>query len=133
MTIGTRIFLAYLVLFTLCLATPLNWVIDTLETRYREGVEDPLADQANILAAVVEEEMRQQRFAADPANCPGVATDSGRLFLPLSTNARWPPKSTGFIRTRSMPISISPITAASCFSIPGIPGISARITASGVM
>lgn len=65
MTIGTRIFLAYLVLFTLCLATPLNWVIDTLETRYREGVEDPLADQANILAAVVEEEMRQQRFAAD--------------------------------------------------------------------
>ena len=65
MKIGTRIFLASLVLFTLCLATPLNWVIDTLETRYREGVEDPLADQANILAAVVEEEMRQQRFAPD--------------------------------------------------------------------
>lgn len=65
MKLGARIFLAYLLLFSLCLAYPLNWIADTLGARYREGVEDSLVDQANILAAFVEEEMRQQRFAPE--------------------------------------------------------------------
>lgn len=65
MKIGTRIFLAYLLLFSLCLAYPLNWIGKTLSSRYREGVEDPLVDQANILATVVEEEIRRQQFSPD--------------------------------------------------------------------
>lgn len=65
MKIGTRIFLAYLLLFSLCLAYPLNWIGKTLSSRYREGVEDPLVDQANILAAVVEEEIRRQHFSPE--------------------------------------------------------------------
>ena len=65
MKIGTRIFLAYLLLFSLCLAYPLNWIGKTLSSRYREGVEDPLVDQANILAAVVEEEIRRQNFSPE--------------------------------------------------------------------
>lgn len=65
MKIGTRIFLAYLLLFSLCLAYPLNWIGKSLSSRYREGVEDPLVDQANILAAVVEEEIRRQDFSPE--------------------------------------------------------------------
>lgn len=66
MKISTRIFLCYLTISVLCLSYPLNWVLDTMRTRYLEGVEDPLVDQANILAALVESEMDQGAF--DPAH-----------------------------------------------------------------
>jgi two-component system sensor histidine kinase CreC len=40
----------------------LTWILDNLRTRYLEGVEEPLVDQANILAAVVGHEMQTGRF-----------------------------------------------------------------------
>ena len=62
MKIGSRIFLAYLAIFLLCLTIPFNRLIDDLDTRYREGVEDPLVDFANILAAQAEDALRQGSF-----------------------------------------------------------------------
>jgi hypothetical protein len=48
--LGLRIFGCYVVIFCLCFAWPVGWMPDSLRTRYLEGVEDPLVDQANILA-----------------------------------------------------------------------------------
>ncbi|MDO5675409.1 MAG: two-component system sensor histidine kinase CreC [bacterium] len=62
MKIGIRIFLAYLAIFLLCLIVPFNLLIDDLDTRYREGVEDPLVDFANILAAQAEDDLAAGRF-----------------------------------------------------------------------
>lgn len=62
MKLGTRIFLLYLLIFFVCCAYPFKWFADNLEIRYREGVEDPLADQANILAGLVEMEMAGGSF-----------------------------------------------------------------------
>ena len=53
MKLGLRIFACYLVIFCVCFAYPVGWVLDTLRTRYLEGVEDPLVDQANILAGLL--------------------------------------------------------------------------------
>ncbi len=65
MKLGLRIFGCYLVIFCICFAYPTVWVLDTLRTRYLEGVEDPLVDQANILAGVVGQMMTDERFEAD--------------------------------------------------------------------
>jgi Signal transduction histidine kinase len=65
MKIGARIFFSCLVLVFLCLSYPLSRIADTIGTHYREGVEDALADQANILASLVEEEIEQQRFSPE--------------------------------------------------------------------
>ena len=65
MKVSTRIFFCYLVISAVCLYYPFDWVLDTMRTRYLEGVEDPLVDQANTLAAVVELEIEQQRFEPD--------------------------------------------------------------------
>lgn len=62
MKIRTRIFFCYLVISTVCLYYPFDWVLDTVRTRYLEGVEDPLVDQANTLATVVGIEMAQGKF-----------------------------------------------------------------------
>jgi two-component system sensor histidine kinase CreC len=62
MKLGTRIFFCYLVIFVLCFSYPINWILDNLRTRYLEGVEEPLVDQANILASLVGGEMEANRF-----------------------------------------------------------------------
>ena len=62
MKLGLRIFACYLVIFCICFAFPVGWVLDTLRTRYLEGVEDPLVDQAHILAGVVGQMMAADRF-----------------------------------------------------------------------
>jgi two-component system sensor histidine kinase CreC len=62
MRLGTRIFFCYLVIFVVCFSYPINWVLDNLRARYLEGVEEPLVDQANILAAMVGDEMQNNRF-----------------------------------------------------------------------
>ena len=62
MKLGVRIFACYLVIFVLCFSWPLNRVLNTLRTRYLEGVEDPLVDQAHTLAAIIGLEMRENRF-----------------------------------------------------------------------
>lgn len=53
MKLGLRIFGCYLLIFLVCFSYPIGWVLDNLRTRYLEGVEDPLVDQANILAEIV--------------------------------------------------------------------------------
>jgi two-component system, OmpR family, sensor histidine kinase CreC len=62
MKLGLRIFGCYLVIFLICFAYPVGWVLDSLRTRYLEGVEDPLVDQAHILAGVVGPMMAEGRF-----------------------------------------------------------------------
>lgn len=57
MKVSTRIFLCYLVISAVCLYYPFDWVLDSMRTRYLEGVEDPLVDQANVLAAAAEMEL----------------------------------------------------------------------------
>ncbi|BBO84248.1 sensor histidine kinase [Desulfosarcina ovata subsp. sediminis] len=64
MKLGLRIFGCYLVIFCVCFAVPVGWMLDTLRTRYLEGVEDPLVDQAHILAGVVGRMMADGRFDA---------------------------------------------------------------------
>lgn len=68
MKLGFRIFGCYLVIFFICFAYPVGWMLDTLRTRYLEGVEDPLVDQAQILAGMVGQMMAEDRF------------DPGRLY-----------------------------------------------------
>ena len=62
MKISTRIFLCYLAISTLCLYYPFDWILDTMRTRYLEGVEDPLVDQANILAEAIGQDMERGAF-----------------------------------------------------------------------
>lgn len=62
MKLGARIFFCYLAIFAVCFTAPFNWIFDTLRIRYLEGVEDPLADQANILATLAGMEMESGTF-----------------------------------------------------------------------
>jgi len=66
MKLGTRIFFSYLFIFILCFSYPIDWILDSLRTRYLEGVEEPLVDQANILASMASREMEDGRF--DPVD-----------------------------------------------------------------
>lgn len=59
MKLGIRIFLCYLVIFSVCFYYPIDWMLDNLRTRYLEGVEDPLVDYANILAVMLGDEMEK--------------------------------------------------------------------------
>jgi two-component system sensor histidine kinase CreC len=65
MRLGTRIFFSYLVIFVICFSYPIHWVLDNLRARYLEGVEEPLVDQAHILATMVGSEMQASRFDPD--------------------------------------------------------------------
>jgi two-component system sensor histidine kinase CreC len=62
MKLGLRIFGCYLLIFIACFSYPIGWVLDNLRTRYLEGVEDPLVDQANILAEFVGRQMELGEF-----------------------------------------------------------------------
>jgi two-component system sensor histidine kinase CreC len=62
MKLGLRIFGCYLLIFIGCFSYPIGWVLDNLRTRYLEGVEDPLVDQANILAEFVGQKMEAGEF-----------------------------------------------------------------------
>jgi two-component system, OmpR family, sensor histidine kinase CreC len=65
MRLGTSIFVAYLLIFVVCFYYPVNWIAGDLRTRYVEGIEDPLVDQANILAAMVGLQMEAGRFSPE--------------------------------------------------------------------
>ncbi len=62
MKLGFRIFICYFAIFIICFFFPINWVIENLRIRYLEGVEDPLVDQANILASIVGQELEEGSF-----------------------------------------------------------------------
>lgn len=53
MKLRTRIFIGYFLIFVICFYYPIHWMLDNLRPRYLEGVEDPLADQANIMAEMI--------------------------------------------------------------------------------
>jgi two-component system, OmpR family, sensor histidine kinase CreC len=63
--LGTRIFLAYLLVFIICFSYPFDRISKDLRTHYVEGIEDPLVDMANILAGMVSVDMEAGRFAAE--------------------------------------------------------------------
>jgi two-component system sensor histidine kinase CreC len=65
MKLGLRIFICYFTIFALCFYFPIDWILDNLRIRYLEGVEDPLVDQANILASMAGREMEEGTFDAD--------------------------------------------------------------------
>ena len=65
MSISVRLFLSCLAVVCLCLFFPLQRLADTINMHYREGVEDVLADQANILASIVENDAKLGGFSAD--------------------------------------------------------------------
>ncbi|MCM2265848.1 MAG: two-component system sensor histidine kinase CreC [Desulfuromonadales bacterium] len=62
MRLGARIFFGYLLIFTVCFYFPIQWMIDSLETRYREGVEEIMVDQATLLAGQLAAQMHAGQF-----------------------------------------------------------------------
>ncbi len=62
MKLGTRIFFCYLVIFFICFGYPIHWFVNDLRARYLECLEDPLVDQANILAGLAATQMSEKRF-----------------------------------------------------------------------
>ena len=68
MKLGLRIFGCYLIIFLLCFSYPIAWVLDNLRVRYLEGVEDPLADQANMLAEIIGQQMADGTFSPENSN-----------------------------------------------------------------
>jgi len=65
MRLGTALFTAYLLIFALCFSWPIGRIAGDLRTRYLEGIEEPLVDQANILAGIVGRQMETRRFQPD--------------------------------------------------------------------
>ncbi len=65
MKLGLRIFLCYLIIFTGCLYWPMSKVIKAIKTQYYQAVEEPLVDQANIMAAMIGLDMERDRFAPE--------------------------------------------------------------------
>lgn len=52
MRLGARIFICNMLIFTGCFYCAINWVVNHMYTRYFEGVEDVMVDQASILAGI---------------------------------------------------------------------------------
>ncbi|MBN2420362.1 MAG: two-component system sensor histidine kinase CreC [Deltaproteobacteria bacterium] len=65
MKLGLKIFICYFTIFIVCFFFPVNWVVENLRIRYLEGVEDPLVDQANILASIVGQDLENGAFDTD--------------------------------------------------------------------
>jgi len=63
--LGSGLFLVYLLIFALCFSWPISHIAGDLRTRYLEGVEEPLVDQANILAGIIGHEMESGGFSAE--------------------------------------------------------------------
>ncbi len=63
MRLGVRIFLSYLAVFAVCFSWPFDWVLDSLELRYYESLEEVLIDEANILASLVGKSMLDKQFS----------------------------------------------------------------------
>jgi two-component system sensor histidine kinase CreC len=51
-----------MLIFVVCFYYPIHRIIIDLTTRYLESIEDPLVDQANILASLVAVEMETNDF-----------------------------------------------------------------------
>jgi two-component system sensor histidine kinase CreC len=62
MKLATRIFFAYLLITAICFCYPVSHFIQDLRMFFLESVEDPLADQANILASIIGSRMETGNF-----------------------------------------------------------------------
>ncbi|ACM21987.1 sensor histidine kinase CreC, HAMP domain-containing [Geotalea daltonii FRC-32] len=62
MKLAARIFLAYLLISVICFSYPASQFFKDLRTFFLESVEDPLADHATLLAAMVGTQMETGRF-----------------------------------------------------------------------
>jgi two-component system sensor histidine kinase CreC len=62
MKLATRIFFAYLLITAICFCYPVSHFIQDLRMFFLESVEDPLADQANILASIIGARMENGNF-----------------------------------------------------------------------
>lgn len=80
MRLATRIFFSFLLVSALCFAYPASHFVSDLRTFFLEGVEDPLADQANLLAALVGQRMQAKRL--NPAELEAVFRDAYARTLP---------------------------------------------------
>ena len=65
MRLGGLLFLAYLLIFAFCFSYPIARFAKSLRTHYLESVEEPLVDQANILAELVGRSMETAGFSPD--------------------------------------------------------------------
>jgi two-component system, OmpR family, sensor histidine kinase CreC len=65
MRVRNRILICYFLIFIACFSYPIYWMLENLRPRYLEGVEDPLVDQANILAGMVGSEIEAGSFDPD--------------------------------------------------------------------
>jgi two-component system sensor histidine kinase CreC len=70
--LSLRIFVCYLVIFAGCIYFPVDWLWNTLRTRYLEALEEPLVDTANVLASAVEEAMARPGFTPADLQAPFV-------------------------------------------------------------
>jgi len=70
MKLGLRFFLFSLAIFAACLYYATDWIWTTLRTRYLESVEEPLADSANLLASLVEQDMARPDFVLADLEAP---------------------------------------------------------------
>jgi two-component system, OmpR family, sensor histidine kinase CreC len=53
MSVRNRILICYFLIFAVCFYYPISWIMANLRVRYLEGLEEPLVDQANIMAGVI--------------------------------------------------------------------------------
>jgi two-component system sensor histidine kinase CreC len=65
MKLGARIFICYLLIIIGSFYYAVDWVGDKITTRYLEGVEDALVDQANVLATLVGQQMERDQFSLE--------------------------------------------------------------------
>lgn len=65
MKLASRIFLAYLFISVVCFYYPVSHVFRDVRMFFLESVEDPLADQANVLASIAGAWMEAGRFDTD--------------------------------------------------------------------
>jgi hypothetical protein len=123
MKLGSRIFFCYLIIFVVCFFYPINWILDNLRIRYLEGVEEPLVDQANILAAIVGHEMQSGHLIPISGTRP--------LITPAL--ARFPPGFINWSRRVWICESTSPTLRESLSLIRKTSKISAKTALPGAM
>lgn len=82
MRLATRIFFSFLLISVVCFYYPMSHFVRDLRTFFLESVEDPLVDQANLLATLVGTQMEENRF--DPDELARIFQQTYSRTLPAS-------------------------------------------------
>jgi two-component system, OmpR family, sensor histidine kinase CreC len=64
MKLGVVLFIAHVLILTLCFSYPLEQIGSRLRVAYLESAEEPLVDTANVLAAFVGQAMERGSFSS---------------------------------------------------------------------